>query len=181
MDRSQTAKALQERTDAKLRYAAVHLDELRKYGPPDGSDFDRAHQESFLFHLLSAREAFLAELNHYYGAGLRPDELSLGAIWKALEKRGVKSAEIGALYELEQNESSWFATAKTMREHSYHVQGVPRQFFIGGEDHQKVKLKHPRTGQLTERHFILEFEDWLRSMSELLLSLRKSALSISRL
>ena len=66
-----TTKALQERTAAKLRYAEVHLREIRELGQPDGGDFDRAHQESFLFHLLSTRDALLAELNVYYGVPCR--------------------------------------------------------------------------------------------------------------
>jgi hypothetical protein len=176
MDDSQT-KALQERTDAKLRYARVHLEELQMQGPPDGGDFDKAHQESFLFYLLAARDAFLAELNHYYAAGLRPDALSPGKIRDVLKMRGLRSTELRTLYKLEQDESSWFAKAKEMRDHSAHVQGVPRAYFLGGENHQKVKLKHPRTGKLTERHFVLEFEDWLKSMSALVVSLRESALS----
>jgi hypothetical protein len=61
-----TAKSLQARTDAKLRYAKIHLDELAALPIRNGGDFDRAHQESFLFHLFGARDAFLAELNHYY-------------------------------------------------------------------------------------------------------------------
>jgi hypothetical protein len=67
--------------------------------------------------------------------------------------------------------------AKDMRDHSTHVQGVKRAYFVGGQDHQKVKLKHPRTGLVTERHFTLEFEDWLHEMEALVLSLRESALS----
>ena len=45
-------KALQERTGAKLRYAGVHLDELEAMPSRRGDNFERAHQESFLYHLL---------------------------------------------------------------------------------------------------------------------------------
>ncbi len=176
MDDKQT-KPLQERTDAKLRYACLHLDELKSQGPSSGNDFDKAHQESFLFHLLGARDAFLAELNHYFKAGLAPDALSLGRIRDALKERNVTSAELRTLYDLEQDKSSWYSKAKDMRDYSTHVQGVPRAYFLGGEDHQKVKLKHLRSGILTERHFILEFEDWLHKMEVLILSLRESALT----
>ncbi len=179
MDDKRT-KPLQERTDAKLRYARVHLDELKSQEPPSGNDFDKAHQESFLFHLLGSRDAFLAELNHYYRAGVAPDALTPGKIREVLKEQGVSSPELRTLYELEQDESSWYSRAKDMRDHSTHVQGVPRAYFLGGENHQKVKLKHPRTGQLTERHFILEFEDWLNAMESLVLSLRESALSATR-
>ncbi len=170
-------KPLQERTNAKLRYARVHLDELKSQGPPSGNDFDKAHQESFLFHLLGTRDALLAELNLYYRTGMDPDTLSLGRIRDALKKQGITSSELRMLYKLEQDASSWYCKAKDMRDHSTHVQGVSRAYFLGGKDHQKVKLKHPRTGDLTERHFILEFEDWLHEMETLILSLRASALS----
>src|SRR5437588_12646140 len=96
---------LRERTEAKLRYARVHLDELKSQGLPGGSDFDKAHQESFLFHLLGARDAFLGELNHHYGAGLAPDALSPGKIRDALNARSIRSPELRTLYELEQDTS----------------------------------------------------------------------------
>jgi hypothetical protein len=166
------AKPLQERTDAKLRYARVHLEELKAQGPPDGGDFDRAHQESFLFHLLGTADAFLAELCHYCRVVI-PGTVSAGKIRAALKTRGISSPELRALYELEQDQTSW---AKDMRDHSTHVQGVRRAYFLGGENHQKVKLKHPSTGVLTDGHFIIEFESWTNSMELLVSSLRKSAL-----
>lgn len=42
-------KSLQARTDAELRYAKIHLDELASLASLSGDDFDRAHQESFCF------------------------------------------------------------------------------------------------------------------------------------
>lgn len=176
MDNKKT-ELLQERTNAKLRYARIHLDELKSQGPPSGNDFDRAHQESFLFHLLGVRDAFLCELNHYYEAGLSSDKLSLGELRKILNLRCISSPELFTLYDLEKDECSWYRTAKNMRDYSTHIQGVPRAYFLGGENHQNVKLKNPKTGALTERHFIDEFDDWLIKMETLIFSLRKSALS----
>ena len=43
---------LQARTESKLRYAEIHLNELKEQESLVGSDFERTHQESFLFHLL---------------------------------------------------------------------------------------------------------------------------------
>ncbi|HXQ35194.1 MAG TPA: hypothetical protein VN843_14355 [Anaerolineales bacterium] len=40
---------LRSRADAKIRYAQVHLDELKAINRLGGDDFDRAHQESFLY------------------------------------------------------------------------------------------------------------------------------------
>ena len=64
-----------------------------------------------------------------------------------------------------------------MLDYSTHVQGVSRAYFLGGENHQKVKLKYPKSDILTKHHFILEFDDWLHEMEVLILSLRKSALA----
>lgn len=50
-----TLQNLRARADAKLRYAEIHLDELKAIDRLGGSEFDRAHQESFLFHLLGPR------------------------------------------------------------------------------------------------------------------------------
>jgi len=53
-------KNVQERTNAKLRYARLHLEELRSYRRKgSGDDFERSHQEAFLFHLFGTRDAFL--------------------------------------------------------------------------------------------------------------------------
>lgn len=50
---------LRARTDAKLRFAEVHLKELLALPRLSGDDFDRAHQESYLYHLIGAKDAFL--------------------------------------------------------------------------------------------------------------------------
>jgi len=58
--------AARERTDARLRYCRIHLDELKRYrgtARADGSDWECAHQESFLFHLFGVRDALLREID----------------------------------------------------------------------------------------------------------------------
>jgi hypothetical protein len=170
-------KSFQDRTAAKLRYAKVHLDELAALESLRGDDFDRAHQESYLFHLLAAHDAFLAELNHYYRLGLPNDNLSPGKLWEELRQRGIQSAELASLFELRQDDSSWFRQAKDMRDHSAHVQGVPRTFFVGGDEDGQVKLKNPRTGALADRHVLDEFRHWLEQMQSLIGALRQSALA----
>lgn len=172
-----SVRALQERTDAKLRYAGVHLTELRNQGTPNGGDFDKAHQESFLFHLLGVRDALLAELNHYYSAGLQPNALSPGKLQSALKRAGSASTEVAKLYALDQDDTSWFSRAKSFRDHSAHVQGVARAYHLGGPNHQKVKLKDPRTGEVNELHFVDEFVEFEKAMHHLVLELRTSALA----
>lgn len=169
-------KALQDRTDAKLRFAGVHLDELKAMPSRRGDDFDRVHQESFLYHLLGVRDAFLAELNAYYESSLPGSSVTLGKLREALARANRSSPEVGEMYTLEADQGSWLNQAKDMRDHSTHVAGVPRTFHVGGEDDGVVWLRNPRTKETVERDFVLEFQTWHASMAELIERLRASAL-----
>ena len=173
-----TAKSLQARTDAKLRYAKIHLDELAALPIRNGGDFDRAHQESFLFHLFGARDAFLAELNHYYACGLSLENLTIGKLRAALKAKDLSSPELTELYKLEHTDASWFQYTKDLRDHSTHVQGVPRTFILHvvGEIDHSVWLKNPRTQRLIERDFLDQFREWQTEMEALILRLRESVL-----
>lgn len=171
-----TLQNIRERVDAKLRYAQVHLDELRELKSLDGSDFDRAHQESFLYHLLGAKDAFLLELNAYYRTGLSMEGLTAGKLRNALKEQGKESFELSELFQLENQESCWLFQAKEMRDYSTHISNIPRAYFLGGERDQEVHLKNPNTGQQIERHFVEEFADWLTNMKGLLKRLRSTTI-----
>jgi hypothetical protein len=170
-------REISERTEAKLRYADVHLQQLRGSGAHSGTDFDRACEECFLFHLFGAIDAFLIELNTYYGAGLPEQDLSPGKLRKALAVRGLTSPELSELYELEKDPFSWLCHAKAMRDHSTHVSGIPRAFHLGGPHHRKVFLRNPSSGERVEMHVVDALGAWLQSMRDLLCKLRSSALN----
>jgi hypothetical protein len=175
-----TLQNARARADAKLRYAEIHLDELKAIGRLGGSEFDRAHQESFLYHLLGAKEAFLVELNTYYAGGLAENDLTPGKLRAALEAQGKVSNELAELRSLENEEDSWLFHAKEMRDHSTHVAGVIRAFHLGGPADGQVWLKNPNTGENIERHFVDEFNDWVSNMRKLLERLRASAIEEMR-
>jgi hypothetical protein len=175
-----TLQNLRARADAKLRYAEIHLDELKVLGRLGGSEFDRAHQESFLFHLLGAKDAFLIELNAYYKGGLPENDVTAGKLRDVLEAQGKVSNELVQLYRLENDNNSWLFHAKEMRGHSTHVAGVIRAFHMGGPADGQVWLKNPKTGKNIERHFVDEFNDWVSNMRELLEHLRVSAIKKMR-
>ena len=168
-------EALEARTEAKLRYGAVHLAELDDYGPLDGGDFERAHVEAFLFQLLGAKEAFLNELNCLYKTERADDSVSLGKLRKALEQQGRKSDELRIIYELESESTSWLAQAKSARDSVAHIGPVKRTYHLGGPDHGKVKIRIPVTGELSENHLIDDFKQWLGNMKDLIHNLRASA------
>jgi hypothetical protein len=172
-----TLQNLRSRADAKLRYAEIHLDELRRRTKKSGSDFERAFEESFLFHLLGAKEAFLIELNEYYKAGLKRNNVTLGALREALRPRGVTSQEVGELYQLENNQDSWLFQAKDMRDHSTHVANVSRVFHEGGSNHLKIFFRSPTTGKHIDVDVLILFDGWLIETRGLIEKLRKSALS----
>jgi hypothetical protein len=171
---------LRSRADAKIRYAQVHLDELRAINRLGGDDFDRAHQESFLYHLLGAKEAFIIELNGYYFAGLPNRDLTAGKLREALKAKGKTSKELAELYSLENDQGSWLSFAKESRDYSTHISGAIRGFHLGGHRDGQVWLHNPDTGQSIERHYVDEFADWLANMKELLERLRESAISEMR-
>lgn len=173
-------KALQDRTDAKLRYAGVHLDELKAMPSRGGDDFDRAHQESFLYHLLGVPDAFLVELDAYYEAGLSGSVITPGKLREALARTNRTSPEVQELYALRQDPRDWLNQAKEMRDHSTHLAGVPRTFHVGGEDHGVVWLQDPRTKEPVERDFVVEFQAWHVRMAELIERLRAAALGNTR-
>ncbi len=173
---------LRARADGKLRYAAIHLEELRAHGHKGGKggdEFSKAHQESFLYHLFGAKDAFVSELNVYYRCDLPQDNLSPGNLRQELTRQGKRSAELAELYWLE-NGPSWFYRAKKMRDHSTHVSGVARTYYHGGPSHENVSLLTPGSDLDTGVHFINEFQAWHSSMTDLLERLRKTAIQTNQ-
>ncbi len=162
-----------ERTDAKLRYAEVHLQELKDAPTLSGSDFDRAHQESFLYHLVGAKEAFIQELNMRYDANLPASELTAGKLRIHMQLNSKPYSELTALYNIDKDETSWLSQAKNMRDHSTHISNVSRAYHIGGEHDNQVHLTDPKTGLQIKQNYTELFGDWLSRMRTLINDLRK--------
>ena len=167
---------LQARTDSKLRYAEIHLNELKEIHPNCGSDFDRAHQESFLFHLIGARDSFLLELNAYYGLDLLDNNVKVHTMFAKIGKLKKTVPEFDELYILQKDGSSWLFHALEMRNHSTHISHIARSYHLGGVNHQKVWLKIPTNEHIIEIHFVDLFSDWLIKMRALLERLRNSSI-----
>lgn len=173
----QEIQNLRSRADAKLTYAQIHLELLHERGGNGGADFDRAVEESILFHLLGAKEAFLIEINAYYNCGVPPEAVTPGSLRMVFIARSVKCPELVELYELENEPDSWLAHAKQMRDHSTHVAGVPRAFHFGGKYDGKVFLRNPNTGAHVEVHAPEVLAEWVGNMRVLLEKLRASAIA----
>ena len=113
-------------TDLKLRFAAVHLEELRQASGSDEDDFYQSHQESFLFHLHGARDAFLHEVNEHHGLGIPANEVTLKRLRKELKETGKKNGQLSEIRAAEKDQSTFLHRLKEWREESTHRGGASR-------------------------------------------------------
>ena len=137
-------------------------------------------EESILFHLLGAKEAFLLELNAYYTCGLPAEAITLGKLRQVFVARQRTCPELAAIYRLENEPDSWLTHAKQMRDHSAHVDNLPRAFHMGGKNHGKVFLRNPNTGAHVEMHAPEVLAAWIDTMREMLEVLRANAIAANR-
>ena len=157
-----------ERTEQKLRFARLHLDELGSRPSGQGDDFERAHYEAALAQLLGAYDAFLGELNVALSCNRDPGDISLGKLRESLKTQGRSSQVLRRLYELQQNEGSWFRHLQDLRHASTHRRGVPLAFHLGGPKHRKVSFKHPATLEEQDAPADETLGAWLKSMRRLI-------------
>ena len=76
------------RADEKLAFARLHIDEIRERSNTGSNElWERAHHESAIFHLASAVDAILLDVNADYGLGLDEAECTWGVVRKRLEKQ----------------------------------------------------------------------------------------------
>ena len=164
------------RTDAKLRYARVHLEELRMKRllarVVDGDDWEKAHQESCLFHLFGVRESLLQEINIFHSVGLSQRNVRKHDLVERLKSMGVSSAALSALVTLEDDETSWLSIAGGFRHRFTHQDDVARQYVIDGANNDPVFLRDPRSGDLIEMDFVELFGEWLKKMEALVKEMR---------
>jgi hypothetical protein len=171
MTHAEELKAAQDRVDAKLRYAGVHLDELRKI-QRRGSDFERAHQESYLFHLLGVTDALLQEMNLYYALGLARRRVTVSSIATELQAAGRTSRALTHMIGVERDPESWLNCAKAMRNHATHRASVQRKFHWGGEKHNQASLVDTRTDNEIDRDYLGLYDDWHSEMGDLVAVVR---------
>jgi hypothetical protein len=162
-------ETLRNRTDAKLRYARLHIEELRRQPDGRGHDFERAHQEATLAHLFGAYAALFQELNLYLGCNLNPEDVTLGKMRKALKERGKNDPLLTELYQLEKNPNSWLCHAKDMRDHSTHVSHIPLVHYAGGSQDGMTSFINPKKSQeltgdatATLSSFVLQMEKLIK-------------------
>ena len=159
-------------TDSKLRFAAVHLEELRQASARDKDDFHRAHEESFLFHLHGARDGFLHEVNEHHGLGIPADEVTLKRLRKELKETGKKNRQVAEIRDSEKDQSTFLFRLKEWRDASTHRGRVPRIYsYVGGSGQGSRQLKTPK-GATHSQSTVDEFTKLLNDMTTLITELR---------
>jgi hypothetical protein len=151
--------AARVRTDAKLRYAAIDLDELKTYrgtARADGSDWESAHQESFLFHLFGVRDGLLQEISLFHECDLKPRDVRKDRLRDRLAKMGIQSAAFRMLAKLEGMKSSWICIASRMRNIFTHQKRVPSTVLVHlgcvhGEEDGHLHLRDPLIDELKQQ------------------------------
>jgi hypothetical protein len=134
-----------------VRYAEVHLAELvakRLVDESRGTDWERAHQESFLYHLLGVRDGLLQEVNITHACGLPSRSELKAALWKAA---GRDSEALRALSHLDGLRSSWLSIARRQRNHFTHQDELPRHFHKGGSQDGMVYIADPLANQISKK------------------------------
>ena len=159
-----------ERTDRKLRYAKIHLDELIHYhNSGSGDDFERAHCESFLFQLIGARDTFLQEINISHKLGLSVHNVTMRTFKRLIvEKEKIISAFSELLNTIDQP-NSWLNLVIKLRNAVTHSLEFNRIF---DDDRTIIILIIDGEKQTTGRDFREDFKEWYDNMVELLIKLR---------
>ena len=162
------------RTNQKLNFARIHLDELKDIPASRGrgSDFERAHHEAFLAQLFGAYYAFLIELNQYLECGLLENKVDLRRLRAAIEKKRKTSSILNELSKKIDDEKDWFSILKDMRHYSTHISAIPLAFH---HPSGKTALIHPAKKKDLEEDFIVMFSSWLSDMKQLIDRLRREA------
>lgn len=169
----------QSRTDSKLRFARVHLEEITsRHELGSGDDFERAHEESFLFHLVGAKDAFLQEINVAYKLELPFHKVKEHELRKVLKAKALESLALDEIERLEEklevDKAGWLAIAIELRNHGTHRSNIPR--ILHGstrkekvcENKAKVFLINPLTEQPIETDIPVLLQEYLANMEDLI-------------
>jgi hypothetical protein len=164
--------AAADRTEAKLRFAALSLHELNGDEGLHGDDFQRSHEENFLFHLYGVIDAFLHEINEHHRCGLAANKVTIERLEKALAPKKRTSAQLDEIKSLGGDVANVVARIEEWRHSSMHRGGPQRLFFVGGEEHGRRRFTVPGTTTPASKHIPDEFADALDEVRSLIKRLR---------
>ncbi|WP_415901502.1 DUF6586 family protein [Neptuniibacter sp. QD29_5] len=164
----------QARTNQKLSFTRLHLEQLKK--AQDDTSWSKhalieSYNESVLFHLTSAYDAFLREIAEWYKVDT---EIFQGyrALAAEMGKTGVESPELSQLSNLESDDSSWLHKMMSAYEACWHgadsKQAVTETSSVSEIHVLQINPDHAEDGEI-----ITEYQTWFDSLSELVNRLRE--------
>lgn len=159
-----------DRTTQKLEFAKLYLNE-RKNCDDSGLISERAHKESFLFHLVGAKDSFLQEINYALTLGLPEHRVTEENLRTTLNKRGKNCQALDEIETLENDGGSWMNLATWFRNQGTHRANIRRLFRRGGEK-ESVSFTNPYTGQPMNQTITEFLSDCFEKMVELIPRLR---------
>lgn len=167
---------LESRTGEKLEYARQLFEQLRRLPRWDPNDpLVRALEESVLYHVIGARDAFLQEINGAYALGLGMDKVSVETLKTGLNGRSRAFDEIARLSRrYPKKRWSWLAMALEIRDHGTHRGRPPRVYFEGGPNHGTVRYISPRYRRKITQSIPDMLADAIAKMDALIQRLRRT-------
>lgn len=157
---------LQHRTEQKLRYAEIHLEELSTYPNVTSNDeWENAHQESSFFHLAGAIEALLHEINDGYSLGLALSEVTWKKIAAQLRQSNQSSPAFEHLMQLRSDTTSWLALLFEWRNHGAHRRRIGKIVNLSTSRRVNNQFKDPRSGQPPNMYPRMGCLDILKALS----------------
>jgi hypothetical protein len=147
-------RSFEDRTNQKLAFAKLYLD-LRIKCENTGGVAERAHEESFLFHLIGVIDAFEQEVKH--ACGLRSARNT--PVWQIIEA-------------MKHDEAGWLWEATRYRNFGMHQSGIGHQFHVGGDRDGMVEFKDTKTSRPLSQTIPEYLNRCLESMTALITQLR---------
>jgi hypothetical protein len=144
------ATASGDRTDRKLLFAELTLNEImnsQQFGSAD--NFERAHEESYFYHIVGVKDSFLQEINEAYRLGLLPKQVKERALAEQLNANNLHSTELDEIINLKCDSTSWLAIAIRLRNHGTHRADIPKLFNleVGSKTSSTCYFLDPMTKQ----------------------------------
>ena len=136
------------RTEQKIRYAQIHLEELSTYPNATSNDeWENAHQESCFFHLAGAVEALLHEINDGYSLGLGLTKVTWKTVSDKLRQSNQSSPALDHLTQLRKDPTSWLALLFEWRNHGAHRLRIGKVVSLSTSRLIDNQFKDPRSGK----------------------------------
>ncbi|WP_258421374.1 hypothetical protein [Aquiflexum gelatinilyticum] len=160
-------------TESRLNYAKLYLEELNNPAI-SGSEIEKAHQYSFLFHLKGVVDAFLVEINEIYGLGLKKKHLTIDSL-KVSKSDSKKHIKEGKKLSKLMEKDNWLSELKSFDPNKLKASKKSRK----SKDKDESSTSEEEKSEMQVTSVLEKFVEWHSKMEKLIIELRESALEAS--